>query len=94
MEGAIGMQTYLNFFKAGYGLVVWILVFTLFAFCQAVYLGADWWLAYWLVISLLLVFKFLFVSSHGMACSCAIYVATNNRGTIFVFRLYTQRFYS
>ena len=46
-EGAIGYSVYLDFFKAGYGLVVWGFVALLFAICQAVYLLADYWLSYW-----------------------------------------------
>eukprot|EP00794_Sanderia_malayensis_P020176 gene20176-22151_t len=47
MEGSIGWSTFLNFFRAGYGVFVWALVFLLFVICQAVYLCADWWLSYW-----------------------------------------------
>ena len=49
MEGAVGLKTYTNFFKAGYGSCVWCCVILFFALGQAAYLCADWWLSYWYV---------------------------------------------
>jgi len=47
LEGAVGLQTYKNYFKAGYGACVWLFVISFFAVSQATYLVADWWLSYW-----------------------------------------------
>jgi len=47
MEGAVDLQTYKNYFKAGYGPYVWLFVIFYFAISHATYLCADSWLSYW-----------------------------------------------
>ena len=46
-EGTVGWKVYLEYFKAGAGILKFLLLAILCLAAQGAYIASDWWLSYW-----------------------------------------------